>query len=161
MSRYRVVSLAMLAARVLAAGALAACSNNSSSMPAAPTVTVAGEYAGPVTDSVAGQQSGDIGLAQHGSNVGGAMTLTAGASSSVESVTLSLSGTSFTGSGVMDVNGSACTFAITGTYANNALTATYTGVSGCTRTGSWALSQTCTGVAAGWKRRPEGVVPAC
>jgi len=156
MSRWSAVSLAMLAA-----GALAACSSNTTAPVSPATVTVAGEYAGPVTDSVAGQQSGDIVLAQHGSNVGGTLTLTAGTTSSVESVALSLSGTSFTGSGVMAVNGSACTFAITGTVANNALNATYTGVSGCARTGSWALAQTCTGTPAAAKRRTEGLIAPC
>lgn len=157
MSRPLVVALA-----VLAGSALAGCGGSSSTVPVSSTpVVVAGEYAGPVTDSALGQETGDIVLAQHGTNLGGSMTLTAGTTSSVESVALSLSGSSVTGSGVLDVNGSACTFAITGSIANNTLAATYTAVSGCTRTGSWMLTQTCTGTAQADNRRTEGFVPRC
>jgi hypothetical protein len=148
---------------VIASAALAACSSGSTnSVPVTPAVVVvAGEYAGAVQDSVAGAQSGDIVLAQHGTNVGGAMTLTSGATSEVESVALTLSGSSLTGSGVMDVNGAACTFAITGSVTNNTLTATYTGVNGCTRTGTWSLAQTCAGTAESANRRSQGIVPRC
>lgn len=144
------------------AGALlAGCGGSSSSVPVTAPQLVAGEFAGPVIDSVAGRLSGDLVLAQHGAGLGGAMTLTAGSSTDTESVTLALSGAALSGTGVMDVNGAACTFVITGTYANNAISASYLGVSGCTRTGTWSLAQTCAGTTASLGRRVEGFVPAC
>jgi hypothetical protein len=144
----------------LTSGALVACGGSGNSTPSN-FLSIAGEYVGPVVDSAAGTQSGDIVLAQHGRNAGGAMTLTQGNTVSTESVTLVLSGSSLTGSAVMDVNGSACTFTVNGTYANQAITATYTGVSGCTHTGTWNLTQTCVGVPDSEHRRPDALVPAC
>ena len=87
------------------------------------------------------------------------MTLAAGATTTVESVSLTLSGSSFTGSGVMDVNGAACTLRSAGTYANNAISATYTGVAGCTLTGTWSLTQTCLGTPQSLDRRTQGRHP--
>lgn len=155
-------SLAAVLPALLASASLVACGGGTTSALVTPApIVVAGEYAGAVTDSVAGAESGDIVLAQHGANVGGAMTLTSGAAAEVESVALTLSGSALSGSGVMDVNGAACTFAITATVTNNTLAATYTGVSGCTRTGSWSLAQTCLGTAESESRRSQGLVPRC
>jgi hypothetical protein len=146
---------------VIAAVAVAGCSSGSTvALPPSPAV-VAGEFSGPVTDSVAGSQSGDLVLAQHGSNLGGTVTLKAGTTTTVESVALTLSGSSFTGSGVMDVNGAACTTAITGSYANNAISATYSGASGCTNTGSWTLTQICVGTPESVDRQTAALVPRC
>jgi hypothetical protein len=152
--------LARMLVAALTSGALVACGGSGNSTPST-FLAIAGEYAGPVVDSVAGTESGDIVLAQHGRNAGGAMTLTQGNTTSVESVTLVLSGSSLTGSAVMDVNGSACTFSVNGTYASGAITATYTGVSGCTHTGTWTLTQTCVGVPDSEQRRTTALVPAC
>jgi uncharacterized lipoprotein NlpE involved in copper resistance len=148
-------------AAVAAAFALAGCNNGSTvALPPSPAV-VAGEFSGPVTDSVAGTQTGDLVLAQHGSSLGGAMTLTTGTTTTTESVVLTLVGSSFTGTGASTVNGAACMTKITGSYANDAIVATYVGATGCTNTGSWNLTQTCAGTPEAVERQTAGLVPRC
>lgn len=147
---------------LFAAFALAGCSASNGSAVATPaTIVVAGEFSGTVSDSVGGTQTANLVLAQHGTSLGGTLTMTAGTTSTTESVALAVAGTSLSGSGVMTVNGTACTLAIAGTYANTGITATYTGASGCTRSGSWSLQQICAGSPQSVERRTEGVAPAC
>jgi hypothetical protein len=146
----------------LACAALVACGGSTATTPVASApIVVAGEYMGTVSDSAGGAAGGDLVLAQHGANAGGTMTITSGSTSTVESVALTLAGSSLNGSGVMDVNGAACTFAIAANVSNNALTATYSGVSGCANTGSWSLTQTCSGTTASDSRNAQGVIPRC
>lgn len=153
MTRFPLVSLFVLVA-------FAGCNSSTSSVPAAVPV-VAGEYAGPVVDNVDGTLTGDVILAQRGSNLGGSMTITSSKVAGVASVALTVTGSSLSGSGVRDINGAACNFGITGTISNGTITATYTGVNGCSRSGTWSLSQSCVGVAQSAARKAEGVAPSC
>jgi len=153
MTRFSLFSLVVLVA-------FAGCNSSTSSVPAAPPV-VAGEYVGPVVDSVDGTLTGDVILSQHGSNLGGAMTIASSKVAGVASVALTVAGSTLSGSGVRDINGAACNFGITGTIVNGTITATYMGVNGCSRSGSWSLTQTCVGVSQSAARKAEGLSPAC
>lgn len=151
-------------ASIIAAGALflTGCSGSGNSAAPAPPTVVAGQYSGTVTDSVAGAQPATTTFSQHGSAVGGTITTGTGASASSEAVALTISGAALSGSGSMDVNGSACTFAFTASYASGQITGTYNAVSGCSgRTGTLALTQQCTIPAASVERQTRGVVPIC
>lgn len=142
---------------------LAGCSGGGTTSPtlSAP-LAIAGEYTGTVTDSVAGSQAATTTLSQHGAAIGGTLTIGSGQAAQAESVALTISGSGLNGSGTVIVNGATCTFAITGTYANNAITGTSTAVSGCAgRSGTLTLYQQCGNPVASAARRTQGVVPSC
>ena len=142
--------------------ALAGCSNGSTALPSASTTVIAGEYLGTTTDPVGGAQPVATTLAQHGSAVGGTLMLGSGAASNPESIALTISGSTLSGSGTATFNGAVCTFTINATYANNQISGTYVPVGGCAgRSGTISLTQQCANPAASAARRAQGAVPSC
>lgn len=164
MMQTRVLATAVLAA---AAVAVSGCDNGTTSAPpvAAALSNIAGEYTGTVQDSTLGTQSATTTLAEHGSSIGGALTLTSGASTSTWAIAWTLTtANAVSGSGSVSVNGPTCTFAMAGTYntSSGQITGTYQAVNGCSgRTGSFTLNQQCSNPAAAARRRPLGVTQPC
>jgi len=143
--------------------AVAGCAAKSS--PAPGLVQVSGEYTGTAQDSVAGAQTVATTLAQHGSSVGGTLTLTAGGVSNTEAVAWTLTTQKgLSGTGTETVGAATCTFAMTGAYdtTTNEINGTYSAVTGCAgTTGSYTLTQQCTDPATAERRRPAGFIAAC
>ena len=154
---------------LLAAGAVAVSGCDNGTTTAAPVATaltdIAGEYTGTVQDSALGAQTAATTLAEHGASIGGALTLTSGASTSTWAIAWTLTtANAVSGSGSVSVNGPTCTFAMTGTYnpANGQITGTYQAVNGCSgRTGSFTLTQQCSNPTAADRRRAMGVTQPC
>ncbi len=151
-----------VAALLLGALALTACAGNTNSgtpaegaapqTPVAPfgqaaIRNVSGEYNGTITDSVFGTGSASASLAQAKHIVGGVVTASIGSVQLSNSIALqTATGAAFAGAQAGNVNGSACSFSLTATYAgsNNTLNGTYQAVHGCTgESGSFALTQDC------------------
>jgi len=143
--------------------AVAGCTTKSS--PAPGLVTISGEYSGTAQDSVAGAQTVTTTLAQHGSSVGGTLTLTTAGVPNTEAVAWTLTtAKGLSGTGTETVGAATCTFAMTGTYSasTNQITGTYSAVTGCAgTTGSYALTQQCTDPATSDKRRALGIISPC
>jgi len=150
---------------LLAAGALAVagCGGGGSSVTPAPqNAVVAGEYIGTLTDSVAGSQPAATTLSQHGTAVGGTLTIGSGNATSTESVAWAVAGNALSGSGLMDVGSATCAFTFTATYANNTITGSYSAANNCAgRTGTFSLSQQCTDPATSLDRRVKDVILPC
>ena len=146
---------------------LAGCSHKSSTIPSTPAITpVAGDYTGTVQDSVFGALNATTTLGQHGSTVGGALALSAGATTLTEAVAWAIdSSNNLSGSGTATINGSGCSFAMTGAYDPNTgiITGTYTASTGCSgQTGTYTLTQQCTYTPAFGRMHPQtstGVKP--
>jgi len=135
------------------------------STPSSGLAQVSGEYLGTAQDSVAGAQTVATTLAQHGSAVGGTLTLTTAGVPNTEAIAWTLTtAKGLSGTGTETVGAATCTFAMTGTYnsSTNQITGTYTAVAGCAgTTGSYTLTQQCTDPATSDKRRPLGFIAAC
>lgn len=164
MIRARGTAAAILAAAALA---LSGCDNGTSSAPPAATAltNIAGEYTGTVQDSTLGAQTASTTLAEHGSSIGGALTIASGASSATWAIAWTLTtANTVSGSGSVSVNGPTCTFAMSGSYnpTSGQITGTYQAVSGCSgRTGSFTLNQQCSNPTAAARRRTMGVTQLC
>jgi hypothetical protein len=153
-----------VALAIVASVAAAGCSSKSTT-PHATLLTISGEYSGTAADTVAGAETASTTLAQHGSAVGGTLTLTSTGGTSTESIawTLTPSG-ALSGSGTETVGNATCTFSMTGSYstATNTIAGSYAAVSGCAgTTGTYTLTQTCTDPAASDKRKPDSAINPC
>lgn len=129
--------------------AFSGCSKKSSStVPTPPITAVAGDYVGTMTDSVLGTLAAKTTLGQHGTTVGGSLALTAGTTAITEAVAWAIDGSNnVSGSGTATINGSGCSFAMTGAYdpATGIIAGSYTANTGCTgQTGTYSLTQQCT-----------------
>lgn len=165
MMHARGTATAVLAA---AAVALGGCDSGSTSAPPVATAltNIAGEYTGTVQDSTLGTQTAATTLAEHGSSIGGALTVTSGTSTSTWAIAWTLTtANTVTGSGsVGSAAGPTCTFAMSGTYnpTSGQIAGTYQAVNGCSgRTGSFTLNQQCSNPTASARRRPLGVTQPC
>lgn len=141
--------LAAIAASVCLA--LAGCNSSVTAPQVQPVPTfpnISGDYNGTISDSQNGSGTATATFAQHGSSVGGAITITGATSTLTSQASITVSANnSFTGALVADYpNGATCTYSTSGAYDPNAqvLSGTYQAVSGCTgATGKYALNQQC------------------
>jgi hypothetical protein len=137
---------------------LAGCSNGSTTpSPGAPT-NISGDYAGTVTDSVAGTGNATGTLAQTGSTAGGQIAFSPTSGEQTLNLSLAInSQNSIAGAMVVDyASGTTCTFNVSGSYSTstNVLSGSYSAVTHCSgQTGTFSLTQQCTDTVASHVRR--------
>jgi hypothetical protein len=157
--------LGVSALAVFACIALAGCSSGTVVPPS--YTNISGDYTGTVQDAQGGSGTATATFAQHGSSVGGAITIAQASATVVAQTTLTISTTnSVSGAMVIDyASGTQCTFSTSGTYDpnSNVLSGTYTAVTNCTGdTGSYSLTQKCSATAtSAADRRALGLPSLC
>jgi hypothetical protein len=142
---------------------LAGCSSGTITPPA--VTNMSGDYGGTMQDAQNGTGTATATFAQHGANVGGAVTIvrTSGTVTADASFTLSTSNT-IVGTLVIDYPTQQCTYATTGTFdtSDNTLTATYSAITNCAGdTGSYSLTQACSATADSDARHALSVANRC
>lgn len=150
----------VIAALVATLGLTACTSTNNSTPAPVPTVApqnISGDYSGTLTDAQAGKGNATATLAQTGSNAGGAIAVTAGATTTSYQLSVALNATNgITGNMVTDLPTTQCSFSVTGSFdaSTNVLSGSYTAVSGCSGdTGTFSLTQTCVATPSALPRR--------
>ncbi len=130
--------------------ALAACHGRGGGGTPNPTPSIpnlSGNYTGTATDSANGTGSVKGTFAQHGSAIGGPMTITYSTVAVNGSFALVVDSTgTLSGSMVQNLPAATCTFSVSGSYdtTSNQLAASYDAVSGCTdQSGTLTLQQQC------------------
>jgi hypothetical protein len=148
--------------------ALSGCtSSNPAPTPTPSPPNLSGDYAGTMTDSVAGTGSAAGTLAQTGNTVGGTIAFSPASGTLDPSLSLKVA-TSDAVSGAMVIdypnNGPTCSYSVTGTYDANTgvLSGSYSAVTNCSgESGTFSLTQQCTDTITGHVRRAKvgGIAP--
>jgi hypothetical protein len=142
---------------------LAGCSSGTIT-PLAVT-NMSGDFGGLMQDVQNGTGSATATFAQHGNNVGGAITIVrpSGTVTADASFTISTTNT-IAGTLVIDYPTQQCTYTTTGSFDpnSNTLTATFSAITNCTGdTGSFTLTQSCSATVDSDARRVLSVPNRC